>query len=167
MQGALASLGCVLSVWLGLHYGHLLKHPGAHFKSRTACLLHWLSCSTVLITLGCILEHWEPMNKQLWTVSYAIYMAGTCGLALSLFYLLVDCLGAQGAKDDTTEEGGLSTACGLVGRLGGVLFEPLRWMGMNAILVFTWHGLATVCLDMVFWDESLNADGSTNPGQGA
>jgi len=167
-EGALATLGAVLSVWLGLHYGHILKHPGHYFTGhRKAVLFHWVACSGVLILVGCVLEHWEPMNKQLWTTSYALYMAGTCGAALSFFHLFVDCHEEDPAPgDDSRSEA--PSACEslwrLVGRFCEVLFEPLRWMGMNAILVFAWHGLATVCIDMLYWDEGVANDGTSING---
>ena len=36
-------------------------------------------------------------------------------------------------------------------RAGARLLEPLRWMGLNAILVFFFHGTAEALIDGVFW----------------
>ena len=79
------------------------------------------------------------MNKQLWTFSYALFMAGTCGLCLCVWYALVDT--EVNAGDDQ----------GRLRSLASRALAPLRYMGMNAILVFFWHGSATDLLDSVYW----------------
>ena len=86
-----------------------------------------------------------PMNKQLWTLSYVFYMAGTCGIALAVFYICVDAI--------EEPDNGIPTGRHHFKSFCTKLFTPLRWMGMNAILIFTWHGLATAVLNMVYWQS--------------
>ena len=87
------------------------------------------------------------MNKQLWTFSYALFMAGTCGLCLCAWYFLVD---RELSQHDTV--GARSR------RRASWLLAPLRYMGMNAILVFFWHGTATTLLNAVYWQGSGESD---------
>lgn len=62
-------------------------------------------------------------------------MAGTCGAAIAATYAVVD------------RKGGWP--------LARLLFSPLQYMGMNAILVFFFHGTATMLLDIVFVSTPL------------
>ena len=79
-EGALSSLNAVISVWLGLHFGHVLKHPDDYFRSHRVRIGHWLTLSAVLAAAGWIIDAGgHEMNKQVWTVSYALFMAGSCG----------------------------------------------------------------------------------------
>jgi len=77
-EGLLASVNAVMSVWLGLYFGLILKHPHGNFAgNHSKRLAHWLLCSVVLIVVGEVIEAaGMPMNKQLWTSSYVFYMAG-------------------------------------------------------------------------------------------
>ena len=58
-------------------------------------------------------------------------MAGTCGLSLGLVYAGVD-------REHRLQ------------KVFRKVFSPLQFMGMNAILVFFWHGPAEAVLDSVY-----------------
>ena len=89
-EGALATVPTVGSVWLGTHFGRVLRADG--FEGQHAAVLtHWLCCAAVLITAGVALHVGGlPMNKQLWSTSYLFFMAGTCGASLAACYAAVD-----------------------------------------------------------------------------
>uniref|UniRef100_A0A453GFX5 Uncharacterized protein n=1 Tax=Aegilops tauschii subsp. strangulata TaxID=200361 RepID=A0A453GFX5_AEGTS len=53
-----------------------------------------------------------PLNKQLYTLSYICVTAGAAGIVFSMLYFLVDVVSLR------------------------YVFEPLRWVGMNAMLVY-------------------------------
>ncbi len=127
-EGFLATIPTVMSCWIGLHFGHVLKFSGTESKITT----HWIGFGTFLVALGLIIHATiMPMNKQLWTVSYVSFMAGTCGLSLVVVYCCVDIEHK-------------------VQKYFRLLFSPLQYMGMNAILVFFWHGPAEAVLDSVY-----------------
>ena len=90
------------------------------------------------------------MNKQLWTFSYALFMAGTCGLCLCAWYFLVD---RELARDDDSAGARRRRRAA-----ASWLLAPLRYMGMNAILVFFWHGTATTLLNAVYWQGPDDSD---------
>ena len=52
---------------------------------------HWCALAAALSALGWLVHFtaW-PMHKQLWSPSYLLRMAGSCGAALALVYALVD-----------------------------------------------------------------------------
>ncbi|PKI74028.1 hypothetical protein CRG98_005506 [Punica granatum] len=67
-----------------------------------------------LLILGIILcfTHAIPLNKQLYTFSYVCVTAGAAALLFSAFYVLVDIWNLK------------------------IPFLPLKWIGMNAMLVY-------------------------------
>eukprot|EP00937_MAST-01D_sp_MAST-1D-sp2_P005992 g5992.t1 len=146
-EGALSTVPAIFSVWIGLHFGHV----AASARLRAAALQHWAALTAVLLVLGLAIgvgatpgDHLAspgglPMNKQLWTFSYALFMAGTCGLCLCAWYALVDTDGSTGGGQGRRR------------RIASRALAPMRYMGMNAILVFFWHGSATDLLDAVYW----------------
>ena len=69
------------------------------------------------------------MNKQLWTPSYLFFMAGSCGACLSFFYVICDVLQKPFLRK---------------------CVSPLVSLGMNAILLFCWHGPAEELLESVY-----------------
>ena len=87
-----------------------------------------------------------PMNKQLWSLSYSLFMSGTCGFSLAVVYYIVD-------LDIEKQENSLKTK---VKRCVSLLFKPLQCMGMNAILVFCWHGPAEQLLEFVYITDTNN-----------
>jgi len=135
-EGALASLPAMMTVMIGAHFGRLLGSDG--IGRGVGLLAHWSLCALVLIVAGIALHVGGlPMNKQLWSTSYLLFTAGTCGAALILTYLAVDNV-RNGAAPPLRVRG-----CRL-------LLAPLEMMGMNAILVFFWHGTAEALLNAVY-----------------
>tara|TARA_B110000285_G_C14809275_1_gene461190 strand:- start:57 stop:653 length:597 start_codon:yes stop_codon:yes gene_type:complete len=129
-EGSLSTLPTVMNCWLGLHFGRVLKFDKIQgVRSR---MIHWFTLATVLIGLGVIIHFAGiPMNKQLWSLSYLLFMSGTCGAALLVAYLMVD------IEHSYTKH-------------FKFILRPFEYMGMNAILVFFWHGLAEAILHSVY-----------------
>lgn len=109
-EGLLSSFSAVLSTIIGVHYGHVL----VHMKSHMDRLKQWVTMGIALLLLGIILHfsHAIPLNKQLYTFSYICVTAGAAGIVFSMLYFLVDMVSL------------------------GYVFAPLRWIGMNAMLVY-------------------------------
>lgn len=109
-EGLLSSLSAVLSTIIGVHYGHVL----VHMKSHTDRLKQWSIMGITLLILGLTLHfsHAIPLNKQLYTFSYICVTAGAAGIVFCMFYFLVDILNLH------------------------YPFAPLKWTGMNAMLVY-------------------------------
>ena len=123
-EGALATVPTAASVWVGAHFGRVLRADGLA-GSHVAILSHWCVCSLLLITLGLLLHATcLPMNKQLWSTSYLCFMAGTCGAALSACYLVFDVHPrpgdlSDGERCDPNASGGGAAAAGGGGIGGG------------------------------------------------
>ena len=48
-EGALATSNSIISVWIGLHFGHVLKH-GPGFKHHAMRMKHWASAASLYST---------------------------------------------------------------------------------------------------------------------
>jgi predicted acyltransferase len=85
-DGVGAILPAITSVLFGVLAGQLLRTDRGS-RPRLLCLL---GGGIALIAAGELLSTWVPINKQLWTTSFAFFMAGlaTTGLAFSIW--LVD-----------------------------------------------------------------------------
>jgi predicted acyltransferase len=70
-----------------------------------------------------------PINKQLWTPSYAVLCAGLALLGLGTFFYLADVLAIRRP------------------------FLPLTWYGMNAITAFVLAAVVARTLGMIRWEN--------------
>jgi heparan-alpha-glucosaminide N-acetyltransferase len=157
-EGLLSTIPSIGSVWLGVHFGRVLRADGIAGR-HGAIVAHWALCAAALVAAGLALHvTCLPMNKQLWSTSYLLFMAGSCGAALTAIYVAIDVRpSADGGDDsDDSDAGSTERVCVRVLRsaqswLRWLLF-PLQAMGMNAILFFFWHGPATTIINAVFLD---------------
>jgi predicted acyltransferase len=107
-DGVGAILPAITSVLFGVLAGHLLE-----IEQRPRQRLLWLlGGGIVLIAAGALLSTWVPINKQLWTSSFAVLMAGLAATGLACCIWLVD------------------------GRPWQHAFRPLGILGSNAIAAY-------------------------------
>lgn len=112
-EGIFSTLPAVATCLFGVLTGRWLRaeRPAA----EKAAWLFAVSC--LLWLAGEVMSWWLPINKKLWTSSYAVFMAGMAGLCLGVAYWFIDVQGwRRWAK-------------------------PLVIYGMNAITVFVLAGL--------------------------
>lgn len=107
-DGAGAILPAITSVLFGVLAGQLLR---GEWRPRQR-LLGLLGSGIVLIVAGELLATLVPINKQLWTTSFAIFMSGLAATALACTIWLVD------------------------GRPLRLWSRPLEIIGMNAIAAY-------------------------------
>jgi len=85
-DGVGAILPAITSVLFGVLAGELLRSK-RHPRQQ---LLRLLGGGIVLIASGELLSTWVPINKQLWTTSFAVLMAGLAATGLACSIWLVD-----------------------------------------------------------------------------
>ena len=73
-------------------------------------------------------------------------MSGTCGFSLATVYYFID-LDADDKENSCKNK---------LQRMASLIFKPLQCMGMNAILVFCWHGPAEQLLEFVYVTDTSN-----------
>jgi predicted acyltransferase len=121
-EGVLSTLPAVTSTLLGALTGHWLTIPGRSHGQKTIGLV---LMGITAVTVGQIMNHWFPINKNLWTSSYVVL---TWGIALLVFagcYWLVDGRGYQR------------------------LLTPFLIFGMNPLLVYILATLGAHLLDFI------------------
>ena len=119
-EGMLSTLPAVGTVLFGVLTGHVLA-----WRAEAAHKTVWmLLAGLALLWLGAILDVvLMPINKALWTPSYAVFMAGWALLVFGAFYWLMD--GAPQAR---------------VRAAAARFFQPLAIYGMNALFIFALSG---------------------------
>jgi predicted acyltransferase len=119
-EGLLSTLPAVGTVLFGVLTGHVLA-----WRAEAAHKTVWMMLAGLaLLWLGAILDVvLMPINKALWTPSYAVFMAGWALLVFGAFYWLMD--GAPQAR---------------VRSAAARLFQPLVIYGMNALFIFALSG---------------------------
>jgi len=91
-EGLISTLPAICNTMLGIFAGQILaaKRPSPTEK------IAWLFfAGNLLMLAGLILSAWMPVNKQLWTVSYALLTAGIAYVVFACCYWMVDLQGWQ------------------------------------------------------------------------
>ncbi|MEO7653508.1 MAG: heparan-alpha-glucosaminide N-acetyltransferase domain-containing protein [Bryobacteraceae bacterium] len=90
-EGIVSTIPAIATVLFGILAGELLRTQRSEAE-KTA----WLFLSgNVLLLAGSIMDVWLPVNKSLWTSSYAVFMAGMASIVFAGFYLIVDVQGLR------------------------------------------------------------------------
>ncbi len=128
-EGIVSTLGAIGTTLFGILIGHYLRYRD-HSKEEKVC---WMfTAGSMLLLAGATFDMWMPINKNLWTSSYAVFMAGFATCIFALFYFIID---AKGYKRWAT---------------------PLVIYGMNAIFVFTLSGVAGRLLGLTKFNVQLS-----------
>lgn len=129
-EGILSTLPAIATTLLGALAGHVLLKGGSP-AAKTGRLL---AGGAGLLLLGLLLDRWMPINKNLWTSSYTVFMAGWATMIFAAFYWLID------------------------GRDWQRWATPFVIYGMNALAMFVLAGLSGRLLGLVQWTAD---DGKT------
>ncbi|HLK22531.1 MAG TPA: DUF5009 domain-containing protein, partial [Bryobacteraceae bacterium] len=119
-EGIVSTLPSIATALLGIMAGHIVR-----LKRTLSERVTWLFLmGNILIVLGLFCNLWMPINKKLWSDSFALFMAGLDSVVLASFLWIVDHLGYQ------------------------KVVKPLVIMGMNAITVYMISEFGAEILDM-------------------
>ena len=126
-EGIVSTIPAIATALFGILAGHILRMR-RQLSTRAAWLL---GSGAVLIALGLVASIWLPINKKLWTSSYALLMAGLDFVVFAICLWLVDIRGFKRAV------------------------KPLTIMGMNAITVYMISELLDEALGALHWRGPL------------
>jgi predicted acyltransferase len=129
-EGIISTLPAIATVLLGALAGRGLRAPSAG-GARAGRLL---AGGAALLVAGLLLHLWLPINKNLWTSSFTLFMAGWASVWFAAFYWMID---VRGWKRWAT---------------------PFVIYGMNAIVIFVLAGLIARATGLIAWQ---GADGET------
>ncbi|UJR08688.1 hypothetical protein I4U23_012946 [Adineta vaga] len=129
-EGLLGILTGTLLCYLGVQAGHSFAHAT---RIRRVCA-HWIISGVLCGSIGLALskggqsDSWIPINKNLWSLSFILVLAGLAFIILTILYILVDvCNWFTG--------------------------EPFLWLGMNSIVVYVGHEVCSKMFPIQFQVE--------------
>lgn len=126
-EGLLSTLPAIATTLIGLRAGVWLRDG----RQR----LLWLAGAACVI-VGALWSLWLPLNKNLWTPSYAVFTAGWAMLALGAAHVLIDrkgwpAIGRDFGRNAIVAYAGSAAMVILfsgLGVWGGVFHYGFRWM---------------------------------------
>ena len=129
-EGLLSTLPAIATCLFGVLTGQLIQSP----KSNDAKVAEMLVWGFILMTLGWMWGGIFPINKPIWTSSYAVFMSGLAMCVLGVCYWLIDIKGSIWWT------------------------KPFVIFGVNALALFVGSGMVGRVLNMV--PGSTAPDGS-------
>ncbi|RJO60620.1 DUF5009 domain-containing protein [candidate division WS5 bacterium] len=90
-EGLLSTIPAISTTLIGVLSGHLLRSQMGHRDKVVLLLMFGIGG----IAAGLIMDIWFPINKNLWSPSYAVFTAGIALCCLSICYWLIDAKGHQ------------------------------------------------------------------------
>ena len=128
-EGLVSTLPALGNLLLGVLAGRWIEQPFAKAEKTVWLLIAGLAC----LWLGEVLDvSFMPINKSLWTVSYAIFMNGWALIVFGVFYWLLDA--------------GPSLA---LQRRSARLLHPCVIYGMNSLFIFALSGVIVKTLLLI------------------
>ena len=112
-EGIVSTLPAIATTLFGVLTGHVLRARKSA-EEKTA----WMFVmGNALMFAGAVMSLWLPINKNLWTSSYSVFMAGLAANVFTFCYWIIDVRGYRKWS------------------------LPFQIYGMNAIVMFTLSGL--------------------------
>jgi predicted acyltransferase len=117
-EGIVSTLPAIATALFGVMAGHLFR-----LRRTLAERTTWLFLTgNLLVAAGLLLDSWMPINKKLWTPSFAVFMAGLDFILFAGFAWIVDGTGQRR------------------------VVRPFVILGMNAIAIYMLSELLDVIL---------------------
>ena len=127
-EGLVSTVPAVATVLFGILAGQLLRSRHLSSAEKTAWMLVW---GNVMLLAGNVMGVYLPINKNLWTSSFSVFMAGMALIVFAICYWIVD---VQGWRRWT---------------------RPFVIFGMNAIAMFVFSGLLARILMLNGWKQPI------------
>ena len=125
-EGILSTLPAIATTLLGALAGQIMRR-----WSGGALTIRLLGGGCVLLALGALMNHALPINKNLWTSSYAVFMAGWAMAVLAGCHWLLDVRGWRRWATPFVIYGMNALAMFVLAGLSGRLLGLIRWTGAD------------------------------------
>ncbi len=112
-EGIFSTIPAIATVMFGVFTGDWLRSDRDKYEKVSGLFV----AGNIGLVLGIIMNIWLPINKNLWTSSYSVFMAGMAAIFLAMSYWIVD---IKGFKSWT---------------------KPFVVFGSNAIVVYALSGI--------------------------
>lgn len=90
-EGIVSTIPAISTALLGIYAGNILKNTPQEKRRQT--VIRFISIGTMLIILAQVWNLVFPINKNLWTSSFALQCGGLSMILLAFFYYIIDILG--------------------------------------------------------------------------
>jgi len=88
-EGMLSTMPAVATTLFGVLAGRWMTSP----RSPSARTRGLVAAGCLGLVVGTVMDAWFPINKQLWTSSFAVFTAGTAAVSCGLCYWLIEVKG--------------------------------------------------------------------------
>ena len=88
-EGIFSTIPAIATMFFGILTGHLLRSQRSEQEKTSRLFVY----GSLLLLAGLIMDNWLPINKNLWTSSYSVFMAGLAMNVLAVCYWFVDVKG--------------------------------------------------------------------------
>ena len=126
-EGIVSTLPALATTLFGVLAGRILRRGETRAERTTRLFL----AGNLLLVAGAICDHWLPINKKLWTDSFAVWMAGLDFVAMAMLVWAID------------------------GRGWKRLTRPFAIIGMNAITVYLASEFGDELLQGLHWKPAI------------
>jgi predicted acyltransferase len=126
-EGIVSTLPAIATAIFGTLAGRILRLR-RDLSERTTWLFF---AGSALIAIGLVCDAWLPINKKLWTSSFALFMAGLDFTILAMFVWVMDRLGYRRWT------------------------RPFEILGMNAIAIYVASEMVEELLRMAHWRDPI------------
>ena len=128
-EGLFSTIPALTSMLFGVLLGHWLAFDTSRAEKTVWMMIAGLLCLWVGAMLDATLM---PINKSLWSTSYAVFMTGWGLLVFACFYWLIDGSDSARLRERSQQ-----------------WFLPLTIYGMNALFIFAFSGLVAKMLGFI------------------
>ncbi|SDS31543.1 hypothetical protein [Opitutus sp. GAS368] len=125
-EGILSTLPAIATTLLGVLAGQMMRR-----WSGGALTARLLGGGGALLTLGALMSLVLPINKNLWTSSYAVFMAGWALVLLAVFHWLIDVRGWSRWAAPLVIYGTNALAMFVSAGVLGKLLYLIKWTGAD------------------------------------
>jgi predicted acyltransferase len=137
-EGIISTIPAIATTLFGILMGYVVRSKFAPTEKTV-----WMFVMGILLLwAGSIMNNWLPINKNLWTSSYSVFMAGLASIVFALCYWTVDVLGYRRWTRPFAIYGMNAIAVfiltGVIGRLLGIIkigAMPLETWIFNSIFL--------------------------------
>ena len=128
-EGLFSTIPALTSMLFGVLLGHWLAVDTSRAEKTVWMMIAGLLC----LWIGAIIDATlMPINKSLWSTSYAVFMTGWGLLVFACFYWLIDGSDSTRLRERSQK-----------------WFLPLTIYGMNALFIFAFSGLVAKMLGFI------------------
>ncbi|MBI4429964.1 MAG: DUF5009 domain-containing protein [Ignavibacteriales bacterium] len=125
-EGIFSTLPAIATMLFGVLTGHFLRLNTSQ-EEKTSWMF---TAGSALILVGFIMDNWLPINKNLWTSSYSVFMAGLALVCFAFCYWIID---VKGFKKWS---------------------KPFEIYGLNALTIFFLAGLFGRLSTLIKWTDA-------------